>query len=190
MARQRRRVLILESRECPRWCKVEGRTWTEINRGFSRIKSLKRHHLSGYRSPPLATAMGLRPGIRMFLRWTDFSVFIGGKRGRPRRSVSKRRATHVRVGMQHAGAAGKPFDNPPHPRSRRATYRVFPGIPAESLFYDRDVLSRPKADLRLRLCMHTWRQDTVECHRTFWKDISQFDFSYPTVYWVCKKDLT
>jgi len=30
----------------PRWCKVEGRTWTGINRGFSRIKSLKRRHLS------------------------------------------------------------------------------------------------------------------------------------------------
>lgn len=52
----------------PRWCKVEGRTWTGINRGFSHIKSLKRHHLSGCRSPPLAAAMGLWPGIRMFLR--------------------------------------------------------------------------------------------------------------------------
>lgn len=39
-----------------------------MNRGFSRIKSLKRCHLRGYRSPPLAATMGLWLGIRMFLR--------------------------------------------------------------------------------------------------------------------------
>jgi len=46
-------------------------------------------------------------------------------------------------------------------RVHDATYCVFPWSRAKSLFYDRDVLSRPKADLQSRLCTHTWRQDTV-----------------------------
>lgn len=33
-------------------------------------------------------------------------------------------------------------------RVRDETYRIFPGIRVESLFYNRDVLSRPKADLQ------------------------------------------
>lgn len=131
----------------PRWCKVEGRTRIEINRGFSRIKSLKRHHFSGYRS--LVAAMGLWPGIRMFLREriSRYSSDVSGA-GREDRSRNGALRTYASV----CSTLELLENRWSILRIRDAIYRVFPGSRAESLFHDRDVLSRPKADLQLRLC--------------------------------------
>lgn len=146
------------------WCKVEGRTWIEINRGFNRIKSLKRRHLNGYRSPLFATAMGLWPGIRVFLREriSRYSSEVSGA-GHEDRSRNGALRTYASV-----CSTLEPLENRwtiLRIRVRDATYRDIPRFSrnpgVESLFYDRDVLSRPKADLQLRLCMHTWRQDAV-----------------------------
>lgn len=122
----------------PRWCKVEGRTWTR----FSCIKSLKRRHLSGYRSPPLPVATGLWPGIRTFLR-ERISRYSSEVSGAGREDRSRNGALHT-----YASVCNKlePLENRwtiLRIRVRGATYRVFPGSRTKSLFYDRDVLSRP-----------------------------------------------
>lgn len=170
-ARQRR-VLILESREWPVGAKLKVDTcvWTRINRGFRRIKSLKRRHLSGYQCPPLAAASRetMRPGwpgihmMFLHIRISRYSSEVNGDR--PRRSVSKQRTIRT-----YASVCGtlEPLENrwtvlrvSTSPRDATRRPGVFPGSQTESLFYDCDALlglARGPA----RLCTHAWRQDTV-----------------------------
>lgn len=177
---RQRRVLSLESRECPDGAKLKDVDWN--NRGFSHIKSLKWHHLSSYRSPPLAAATGLWPGIHMFLREriSRYSSEVSGV-GREDRSRNGALRTYASV-----CSTLEPLENRwtiLRIRVRDATYRVFPGSRAESLFYDCDVLSRPKADLQSKLCTphvapRYRRRIGYHCMHWFIKDTSYFDFWY------------
>jgi len=173
----------------PRWCKVEGRTRTGINRGSS-TKSLKRRHLSGCQSPTARRARArererererdratwLARGIRVFLQRTDFSVFIGGERGPTAKIGLETARTRAYASVC---SALEPLENRwtalhVSAHLRDATSRAFPGSRVESLFYERGALFGPA-----RLCTHARRQDTVgvEPRRdSIFRDVQSFSF--------------
>lgn len=161
-----------------RWCKVEGRTWTGINRGFSCIKSLKRRHLSGCRSPPLPAASGLWPGIRTFLheRISRYSSEVSGA-SREDRSRNGALRTYASV-CSVAGAAGKPLDNSPHPRPRRDVPRFSRNLYSTTVTCYRD--RRLAIEIMYAHVAPKYRR--IECHRTGFEKIHRrflvFDFSY------------